>query len=325
MSQASAPRRDRPLPEQQQRLLRRAERLAWWTIGLLGGVAVLMYLAMGSSQAMKTAWVEDVLSLVAPASFLVAARFSRKPADEEYLNGRNRAFDINFLVAAVALTGVGLFLVYESLAALVSREHPTIGAFVFGGHVVWMGWVMIAVLVVSVIPPVVLGRMKLKLAEELHLKPLQTDADTNKADWMTGLTGVAGIVGIGFGLWWADAAAALLISASVLKDGLGNLKHAVRDLHDARPETTDRKQGDPLVGRVHTAVSALEWVDRCDVRLHEEGPRLCGLVIVSPRDGRALATGLAEAQRVAREVHWRMDEVVATFEGATEDPDSSSR
>ena len=167
MSQASAPRRDRPLPEQQQRLLRRAERLAWWTIGLLGGVAVLMYLAMGSSQAMKTAWVEDVLSLVAPASFLVAARFSRKPADEEYLNGRNRAFDINFLVAAVALTGVGLFLVYESLAALVSREHPTIGAFVFGGHVVWMGWVMIAVLVVSVIPPVVLGRMKLKLAEEL--------------------------------------------------------------------------------------------------------------------------------------------------------------
>ncbi len=188
-----------------------------------------------------------------------------------------------------------------------------------------MGWVMIAALVVSVIPPVVLGRMKHKLAAELHLKPLQTDADMNKADWMTGLTGVAGIVGIALGLWWADAAAALLISASVLKDGLGNLKSAIRDLHDARPETTDRKQGDPLVGRVHTAVSALDWVEGCEVRLHEEGPRLCGLVIVRPRDGRALATRLAEAQRVAREVHWRMDEVVATFAEAINATDDRSR
>ncbi|MDQ3494883.1 MAG: cation transporter, partial [Pseudomonadota bacterium] len=294
-------------------------------IGLLTGVVVLMYLAMGGSQAMKTALVEDMLSLVPPITFLVAARFSRKPPDEEYLDGRNRAFDVNFLVSAVALTGVGLFLIYDSLSALIGREHPTIGAFEFRGQVIWMGWVMIAALVVSVIPPVVLGRMKHRLASELHLKPLQTDADMNKADWMTGLTGVAGIVGIGFGLWWADAAAALLISASVLKDGLGNLKSAIRDLHDARPETTDRKQGDPLVGRVHTAVSALDWVEDCSVRLHEEGPRLCGLVIVSPRDGRALATRLAEAQRVAREVHWRMDEVVATFAVALDATDDRSR
>ncbi|MGI8560765.1 MAG: cation transporter [Luteimonas sp.] len=313
------------MPAAQQRLLRRAERLEWWTIGLLTGVVVLMYLAMGGSQAMKTAWIEDMLSLVPPISFLVAARFSRKPPDEEYLDGRNRAFDVNFLVSAVALTGVGLFLIYDSLSALIGREHPTIGAFEFRGQVIWMGWVMIAVLVVSVIPPVVLGRMKHKLASELHLKPLQTDADMNKADWMTGLTGIAGIVGIGFGLWWADAAAALLISASVLKDGLGNLKSAIRDLHDARPETTDRKQGDPLVGRVHTAVSALDWVEGCEVRLHEEGPRLCGLVIVSPRNGRALATRLAEAQRVAREVHWRMDEVVATFAVALDATDDRSR
>lgn len=320
----SAVRHERPLPDEQRRLLRKAERLEWWTIGLLAAVSVLMYLVMGSSQAMKTAWVEDVLSLVPPMTFLLAARFSRKPPDEEYINGRNRAFDINFLVSAVALSGVGLFLVYDGMTALIGREHPTIGAFEFRGHVVWMGWLMIAVLIVSVIPPVILGRMKLKLAAQLHLKPLQTDADMNKADWQTGLTAVVGIIGIGFGLWWADSAAALLISASVLKDGLGNLKHALRDLHDARPETTDRKQGDPLVGRVRSAVCELDWVEHCEVRLHEEGARLSGVVIVQPRDGRALSTRLAEAQCAARDTHWRLDEVVATFATAFDAADVGS-
>jgi divalent metal cation (Fe/Co/Zn/Cd) transporter len=270
----NAVRRHRPLPEAQQRLLRKAERLSLWSIGLLAGISALMCLVMGNSQAMKTAWVEDILSLVPPITFLVAARFARRPPDREYLNGRNGAFDINFLVSAVALSGVGLFLVHDGLSALLAREHPTIGALVFQGHVVWMGWLMIAVLLVSVVPPVILGRMKLKLASELHLKSLQTDADMNRADWQTALTGVAGIVGIGFGLWWADAVAALLISTSVLKDGLGNLSHAIRDLHDARPETTDRKQGDPLVGRMRTAICALDWVEGCQVRLHEKG-RAC--------------------------------------------------
>ncbi len=309
----SAVRPDHPLPEAQQRGLRRARHLEWWTIGLQVGVTVMMFFVLGSSQAMKTAWIEDVMGLVPPIAFLVAAWFARKPPDDEWLNGRYRAFDVAFLVSAVALTLVGLFLVYDSLGSLIGREHPTIGAFEFGGRRFWMGWLMIAALVVSVVPPAVLGRMKLKLASELHLKPLQAGAAMNKAGWMTGLTGVVGILGIGMGWWWADAVSALLIAVSVVKDGVSNLKGALRDMHDARPQTTDRSQGDPLVGRVREAVKALDWVDDCQVRLHEEGPRLSGVVIVTPRDGRALDARLRQAQQTARDTHWRMDEVVATF------------
>ena len=25
-----------------------------------------------------------------------------------------------------------------------------------------------------------------------------------KADWMTGVAGIVGIIGVGFGFWWAD-------------------------------------------------------------------------------------------------------------------------
>lgn len=306
-------RPDRPLPPAQQALMARAVRLEWWTVGLMSAATTLMFLAAGDSQAMKTAWVEDLLSLVPPLAFLAAARFWRKPPDDEYVNGRSRAFDVTYLVSAVALTGVGVGLIHDGLHALAVREHPSIGAFVLGDTLVWQGWVMIAALVVSTLPPVFLGPMKLRLARELHLKPLHTDADMNKADWMTGLAGIVGVAGIGMGWWWADAGAALFISASVLKDGLSNLKYAMRDLHDARPETTERGRGDPLVGRVREAVAALDWVERCEVRLHEEGMRISGVVAVAPRDGRALRTRLQEAEDTARAVHWRVDEITATF------------
>lgn len=310
------PRAHRPLPDRQAALLRRAVRLEAWTVAAMVAVSLMMYLAAGNSQAMKTAWVEDVLSLVPPLAFLAAARFARRPPDDEYVNGRNRAFDITFLVSAVALTGVGLALIYDGARALLSREHPSIGGVDLAGHLVWQGWVMIAALVVSTLPPVVLGRMKLALARELQLKPLHTDADMNKADWMTGLAGVAGVAGIGLGFWWADAAAALFIAGSVLHDGLGNLKGAMRDLHDARPETVERGKPDPLAERVRDAVAALGWVERCEVRLHEEGPRVCGVLVLTPRDGDATPAHLREAERAARGVHWRIDEINATFPGA---------
>lgn len=306
------PRDRAPLPAEQLGQLRKAERLEVWTIVLMTAVTALMFLSAGDSQAMKTAWVEDLLSLVPPLAFLVAARFARKPPDEEYVNGRMRAFDITFLVSAVALTGVGLGLVWDGLHALASRTHPSIGSVEIGGHLVWQGWVMIAALLLSVVPPAVLGRKKLALAKELQLKPLHTDADMNKADWMTGLAGIAGIAGIGMGWWWADAAAALFISGSVLHDGVSNLKQAMRDLHDAKPESLQGGHAEPLLARIYAAAVSLEWVERCDLRFHEEGPRLCGVLFVSARDGNLTPERLRDAERAARAAHWRVDCVTAT-------------
>ncbi len=291
--------------------MRRAVRLELWTVASMALVVLMVALSAGDSQAMKSAWVEDLLSLVPPLAFLAAAWFSQKPPDAEYVNGRMRAFDITFLVSAVALTGVGVGLVYDGMEALLTRKHPGIGTVEIGGTLVWHGWLMIGALLLSMAPPLLLGRKKLAVARELQLKPLHTDADMNKADWMTGLAGVAGIAGIGMGWWWADAVAALFISGSVLRDGAAALKSAMRDLHDARPETLERGRPDPLCDAVRDAVAALAWVRACEVRLHEEGPRLCGVLLVETRDGDATPAQLREAEDTARAVHWRVDEIIA--------------
>lgn len=310
------PRVPRPLAAAQQRELQRAARLCWWSIGVLSAVTVMMYFSMGGSQAMQTALIEDALSLLPPIAFLVAMRFRARGVDSTYINGRERAFDITFLASSVALTAVGALLVFDGLHGLVTRTHPVVGSVAIGDTLAWQGWVMIAALAVSCVPPVILGRMKLKLARALDSKPLQADADMNKADWLTAVAGIVGVLGIGFGLWWADATAALFIAFEVLRDGVRNLRNAMRDLHDARPQRVDRSDHDALPDHVAGAVAALSGVATCRVRFHEEGMRLSGVVYVTTCDG-ALAVAQVDAIReAARAVHWRIDEVLIMLDEA---------
>ena len=297
----------RALPPAQQQALRDAERLCWWTLLWMSLVSALMFLVMGGSQAMKTALVEDLLSLVPPIAFLVASRFRRKGVDEEYITGRERAFDINFLISSVALAGVGLALVYDGLHTLLTATRPVVGTVEVAGHVVWQGWLMMAVLLASAVPPVILGRRKLALSKKLSLKPLHTDADMGKADWMTAAAGIVGVAGIGFGLWWADAVAALVIAGSILHDGATNLRGAVRDLHDARPQKLERDEPDPLPDRLCAEIAALPWMDGCAVRLHEEGLHLSGIILLHNRN--LTAAQVEEVRAIAQALDWRLDRI----------------
>ena len=67
------------LPPELQQTLRKARRLEWLTIAYLLSAVVLLGLVLGNSQAMKTAWAEDLLSLIPPIAFLVALRLNVRP------------------------------------------------------------------------------------------------------------------------------------------------------------------------------------------------------------------------------------------------------
>ncbi|AMU96325.1 cobalt transporter [Sphingopyxis terrae subsp. terrae NBRC 15098] len=215
--------------------VRRGERLEWWTLFWMSSVIVLMWLTMGASQAMKSAVIEDFLSLVPAIVFLLAARWERRDPNRRFPFGYRRGNSLAFLIAATALLSVGAFLSYESITTLIRREHPTVGGVTLFGHTVWLGWLMIAALVYSIVPPIILGRIKQPVAERIKDKVLHTDALMQKADWQTGLAGIAGIVGIGLGWWWADATAALFIALSIVKDAIGALDQAVAELLDGTP------------------------------------------------------------------------------------------
>ena len=298
------------LPERQAQVLRRAIRLEWVTLAFLAVTATLVFLVLGNSQAMKAAWIEDLLSFIPPIAFLIAVRLARRRPTVRHPYGFHRSVAIGHLVAAVALTAMGLFLIVDSGIGLLTAEHPTIGTVNLFGVTIWLGWLMIAVMAVTGIPPVIVGRMKLGLARELHDKVLYADADMNKADWMTSVGTIVGVLGIGVGLWWMDAAAAIFIAGSIVHDGVGNLRAAVVDLMDARATTFDDAHPHPLVDRVDQYLAGLPWVREAGSRVRDEGHVFHVEAFVVPRRKKVALADVDGARQGCVALDWKIQDVV---------------
>ncbi|MGP0221366.1 cation transporter [Paenarthrobacter sp. NCHU4564] len=298
------------LPAEQQAALRRAVRYEWITIAFLAVSTGMIYLLLGNSQAMKAAWVEDVLSFLPPLAFLVAVRVIRRRPSAEHPYGYHRAVGVAHLVAAVALAVMGTFLVVDSGISLLTAEHPTIGGFDFFGQTIWLGWVMIVAMLLTAGPPVYLGHVKMKLAKALHDKVLYADADMNKADWQTAVAAAAGVAGIGIGWWWADAVAALIISASILRDGVRNTKAAITALMDKRARTYDDTEPHPLGALVDGYLAGLDWVEEARSRVRDQGHVFHVEAFVVPAHRMPTLDMLEAARKECSSLDWKLKDLV---------------
>jgi cation diffusion facilitator family transporter len=298
------------LPPRQEAALRRAKRLEIATLVFMLTAVAVVYATMGSSQAMKTAWIEDMLALIPPMAFLVAVHRARHLPTADHPFGFHRSTAIGHLTAAVALLTVGLSLVYDAGTGLLRAEHPPIGTTHLFGVTFWSGWLMIAAMLYTGIGPFVLGRMKLPVAEELHDKVLFADADMQKADWMTAAGTIVGVLGIGIGLWWADAGAALLISMSIVRDGWRNLRHASSALMDQRARTFDDKEPHPLTHEVDDVLRGFAWVRDSRTRVRDQGHVFHVEAFVQPTGDAPSIEQIEEATGALRELDWKMHDVV---------------
>lgn len=301
---------DFEFPEEKREVHRRAVRIEWITLVYMTSAVVVVFLTLGNSQAMKAAWVEDMLSLLPPAAFLIANRFRTRAPSERFPWGYHRAVSMAFLAAATALLVMGLFVAYDSALRLVKAEHPPIGLVEVFGEQIWLGWLMLGALLYTGIPPVILGRKKQKLAAELHEKVLHADAEMNRADWMTASAAAVGVMGIGVGLWWADAVAALFISLAIVRDGWKNVRAATGDLMDSRPTTYDHSEEHPVMEKMEEFLCGLDWVSDARVRLREEGHVFAGEALVVPASDDGLLRHLEDTRERLNDLDWRLHDVV---------------
>jgi cation diffusion facilitator family transporter len=301
----------RELPPDKHELLKKAVRLEWLTIAYLLSAIVILYFSLGSSQAMKAAWAEDILSLLPPIAFLIASRVRRKQPDTKFPYGYHRVTSVAFLCASVALLSLGAFILYDSVMKLAKFEHPPIDLVKpIGDNPIWLGWLMLPALAYSALPAIFLGRAKQPLAKELHDKVLFADAEMNRADWLTAGAAMLGVVGIGFGLWWADGVAATIISVDITHDGFKNLKVALADLMDKEPTVVDHSRPDPLPLWVKNELLLMDWVKDAEVRLREEGHVFVGEAFVVPVDDEDLVGRVERANERLLDLDWRLHELV---------------
>ena len=299
-------------PEEHEKLLK-AVRLEWLSILYLLSAIVVLFFTLGNSQAMKAAWVEDILGLTPPIAFLVASRVRNRRPNDRFPYGYHRATAIAYLCASVALLALGAFILYDSVSKLIMFEHPPIDLVKpFGDQPVWLGWLMLGALAYSAVPQVFLGRLKQPLAKELHDKVLFADAEMNRADWLTAGAAMLGVIGIGFGLWWADGVAATIISLDITHDGYKNLKVAVADLMDKEPTVVDHSRADPLPLWVKNELMLMDWVKDAEVRLREEGHVFVGEAFVVPVDNEDLVGRIERANEHLLDLDWRLHELVVS-------------
>lgn len=299
------------LPPEQVDAMRSALRIEFQTLAYAAITITLTALVVGNSQSMRTAWIEDMISAVPQLAFLIAVLFVRRAPTSAFPYGTHRSMGIGHLVGGVALTTVGGSLAYEAITMLVAAEHPTIGTVRWFGHTVWLGWYMIAVMLVISLPPIVyFGPRKKRLARRLHNKLLFSDGDMASADWQTNVASIVGVLGVGVGLWWLDGAAALFISVGIVRDGVRNTRLAVLDLMDQRATTHDGSAPDSLIGRLHEALLDVPWIERAAVRVRDQGQVFHVEAFVVPRGGGIDVDALESTSRHLASLDWKLQEVV---------------
>ena len=299
-------------PDQQRDAREQARRYAWRSIALISFSGIVLYVVTGSSQTMKTAWVTDVLSVLPSVAFLIASRYELRRPNERYPYGHFRAISICFLFTAIVLLGMGAWLLLEALLKLIHTERPAVGAIVVFGRSLWLGWAMIGALTLSMVVGIYCGRIKQPIAQTLHSKAIEAESATNRNEWMSEGAGILGILLLGFGLWWADAAAAALISVQIVREGAQNLRQVIGDLMDEAPSQLGKHDLENLPRRVQEAAEQLPWVQAARVRLREQGHVIAGDVFIVPRPNTDLVSATANALERLRSIDWRLHDLTMT-------------
>jgi cation diffusion facilitator family transporter len=300
-------------PAEQRDARQRMIRLCQASCVFLFSGGVLLFMTVGNSQSMKTAWITDFLTILPPLSLLVALRFEQRPPTKRFPYGYMRSTSIAYLVTAGTLTLMGLFLFVDSGLKLVRREHPSIGSMSLFGREFWAGWAMIAALTYSMLVGITLGRLKMPVAKVLHSKALSADATSNSAEWQSEGAAIVGLTLVAFGFWWGDATAALFISFEVIREGWISVRLVLGDLMDESPTELDGKELESLPVRMRREAEKIEWVERAAVRLREHGHAIAGEVFVVPRDGRTDVDRVVAAGETLSKVDWRLHDLVVVL------------
>lgn len=297
-------------PTSLQPIFKKAIQLEWLTIAYLISVVIILFFVMANSQAMKAVFVEDLVSLFPSVAFLIASRFFNKSPSYDFPYGYHKAFTVAFIAGAIALLTLGLFILIDSAIELIKAEPIVIEDVQVFGQQVWLGWIMMLALVYSLIPAYLIGKRKLPLSYQLHIKVLYVDAKMQKADWMASAAGIIGIISVRFGIWWADPVVAIFIAASIVKDGLYQVKASMFDLMEEIPKTMDDRDPHPLLAELTKIFLEEDWVSDIHIRMREHGLVFFGDIFVVPKYEDNLMENIQKAYGKARELDWKIQDLV---------------
>jgi cation diffusion facilitator family transporter len=155
----------------------------------------------------------------------VAVRVSGKPADEEHHYGHGKVEAISALAETALLFLLSGVVIWEALKRLTAHESHTVEA------TIWA----FGVILVSIAVDFFRSRALSRTARETQSHALEADALHFSSDLWSSLAVLAGLIGVRFGLPWADSGAALGVAVLVCIAGWRLGKRTVETLTDVAP------------------------------------------------------------------------------------------
>ena len=185
------------------RLLRRALRLEWLTVGwnAVEGVIAVVAAAAASSVALLGFGIDSFVETASGAVILWRIWAERRTTDAARIA---RVDDIARRGVAASLWLLALYVAADAILALIAGERPSASA------------VGVALLVASLVVMKWLANTKRAVARALHSHAMEADAAQTDFCWKLSVVALIGLAANALlGWWWADPLAALGLAALI--------------------------------------------------------------------------------------------------------------
>jgi divalent metal cation (Fe/Co/Zn/Cd) transporter len=189
--------------------VRSALRVSWATVSwsLVSGIASLVVGLRAGSLSLGGLGASVLIDVVSSA--VLIWRFRRERSAAEFPESAERRAQI---VAAVGLLAIGVALAATGIQRLVTQAHPSTPA------------LALALAAANLIALPLLARWKYAVATVVGSRALRTDAHITMVGTSTSALTLLGLgLDRGFGWWWSDAVAALLIAVVAADQGRRSL------------------------------------------------------------------------------------------------------
>lgn len=228
------------------------------------------------------------------AVVFVAFRVSKRPATPSHPYGYERAEDLAGLGVALVIWASAVF------AGIVSLHKLTVH-----GPTSHLGLGMAAA-VVGILGNQIVARYKLRVGRRIQSATLVADARHSWLDALSSAGALLGLIGVGLGLRWADAAAGLLVTGFIVHVGWQVTSQILRHLMDGvDPDVLmAAEQAASTVTGVSHAHTKGRWTGR-SLLLEVEGFVPPGTTVAEAEAiGHAVETAVAFAVPESRAVLW---------------------
>jgi cation diffusion facilitator family transporter len=260
-------------------------RAAW--IGLAGMMATatvqMVIVAVSGSIALLADTLHNLGHAVTTIPLVVAFRIGRRAASKRYNYGYRRAEDLVGLLIGVVIALSAAIIIWESIDALINPRPLTNLWWVFAAGIVgFLGNELVA-------------GYRIRAGRRIGSAALIAEGLHARADGLTSIAVVVGVIGVWLGFARADAVMGLLIAGAILWILLGSVRTVCRRLMDGiEPEVIDGMTA------TAAAVPGVVAVDR--VRVRWSGHRMEADANISVADDLTILEGHDIAERVEHEL-----------------------